>query len=81
MAWNLSVQQHPAAVVTATGPSDIVAALRFARQEGLGVAVQSTGHGVIRPANDCLLIVTSPMADVRVDAAAQTAWVEAGAHG
>jgi hypothetical protein len=43
------------------------------------VAVQATGHGVIRPANDCLLINTSQMSGVRVDPDSRTAWVEAGA--
>ena len=78
-AWNLSVQQHPAVIVTVRSASDVAAAVRFARQQGLGVAVQSTGHGVIRPADDCLLITTSEMANVTVDAVARTAWIEAGA--
>jgi hypothetical protein len=43
------------------------------------VAVQSTGHGNVRPADDCLLIITSRMHDVRVDSHAQTAWIKAGA--
>ena len=78
-AWNLSVQQHPAVIVAASTASDVAAAVGFAREQGLGVAVQSTGHGVIRPADNCLQIVTSQMADVTVDAEAQTAWIEAGA--
>jgi FAD/FMN-containing dehydrogenase len=54
-------------------------AVRFANVEGLAVAVQSTGHGTVRPANDSLLILTSGMKEIRVDAAGQTAWVGAGA--
>jgi len=79
MGWNVAVQQHPALIVVANSAADVAAAVRFASKQGLGVAVRSTGHGVIRPADDNLLIVTSPMADVQVDAAAQTAWIEAGA--
>ena len=44
----------------------------------MAVAVKATGHGVIREANDSLLIVTSELTDVRVNADAQTAWVSAG---
>lgn len=79
MAWNLSVTQYPAVVLFASDATDIVEGVRFARRADLGVAVQATGHGVIRPANDCLLINTSQMNAVRVDKDAQIAWVEAGA--
>ncbi|MBE7552885.1 MAG: FAD-binding oxidoreductase [Anaerolineales bacterium] len=77
-AWNLSVDQHPAMIVIAAGVEDVVGAVRFAVQAGLNITVQGTGHGVVRPANDSLLLVTSKMKTIRVDAAAQTAWVEAG---
>jgi hypothetical protein len=79
-AWNLSVRQHPAVMVRAAGAPNVAAAVDFARRQELGVAVQATGHGVIRPADDCLQIVTSQMTDVTVDAAAATAWVGAGAQ-
>lgn len=77
-AWNLSVDQRPAMIVIAAGVEDVVGAVRFAAQAGLNITVQGTGHGVVRPANDSLLLITSKMKTVRVDAAAQTAWVEAG---
>ena len=79
MGWNVSAQQHPALLVRASNAADVAAAVRFAGQQGLGVAVQSTGHGVIRPADGHLLILTSAMANVDVNAAAQTARIEAGA--
>lgn len=78
-AWNLSVDQHPALIVLAESAADVAEAVRFASSEGFGVAVQSTGHGNVRPADDCLLILTSPMRDVRVDVHSQTAWIQAGA--
>lgn len=77
-AWNLSVDQRPAMIVIAAGVEDVVGAVQFAAQAGLNITVQGTGHGVVRPANDSLLLITSKMKTVRVDAAAQTAWVEAG---
>lgn len=78
-AWNLTVRQRPAVMVAVRTAADVSAAVAFARQQGLGIAVQSTGHGVVRPADDCVQIITSQMAGVTVDPAAQTAWIEAGA--
>jgi len=80
LAWNLAVDQHPMVIVVATQVSDILFAVRFANDIGLSVAVQSTGHGVILPANDCLLIITSKMNTVTIDADSQTAWVGCGAQ-
>ena len=78
-AWNLTVNQHPALIVVAESAADIAEAVRFAREADLKVAVQATGHGVVRPANDSLLIVTSNMDEVRINAESRTAWVSAGA--
>ena len=36
-AFNLNAHQHPALVVMADGAADIMAAVRFAREQGLGV--------------------------------------------
>lgn len=79
MAWNLSVNQNPALIVNAETADDMAAAVQFASQQNLGVAVQSTGHGVAHPANGCLLIRTFRMTGVQVDAKRRTAYVEAGA--
>jgi hypothetical protein len=57
-----------------------VEAVRFAKEQGLQVAVQATGHGVARPANGALLINTARMHGVKVNAESKTAWVEAGAE-
>jgi FAD/FMN-containing dehydrogenase len=78
-AWNLNAHQSPAVVVVAEGASDIVAAVRLAREEGLGVGVIATGHGVAAPADGGVLINTSRMNGVRVDPETRTARVEAGA--
>jgi hypothetical protein len=78
-AWNLTVDQHPALIVAARSAADVAEAVQFARRTGLKVAVQATGHGVIRPANDSLLIITSDLNDVRIDAQLSTAWISAGA--
>src|SRR5918999_4927250 len=36
-AWNLAADQRPAAVAHATSADDVAAAVRFARERGLGV--------------------------------------------
>ena len=78
-AWNLNAHQHPALVVVAEGPTDVLAAVRLAREQGLGVGVMATGHGVSAPADGGVLINTSRMKGVRVDPETRTARVEAGA--
>jgi FAD/FMN-containing dehydrogenase len=76
--WDLSVDQRPTLILAARDAADVAAGVRFAVEKGWGVGVQSTGHGVLYPADDSLLIVTSPMTNVQVDAGARTARVGAG---
>lgn len=76
--WNLSIDQRPTLIVVAENAEDVVAAVRFARDAGLAVSVQSTGHGLQLPADDGLLIVTSRMKSVQIDPAAHIARAEAG---
>ena len=78
-AWNLAAHQQPALVVMAGGAADVLAAVRFAGEAGMGVGVMATGHGVGAPCDGGVLINTSRMRGVRVDPVAQTARVEAGA--
>lgn len=78
-AWNLSWDQHPAVVVSPRSAADVAAAVRAAAELGLGVAVQSTGHGLAAAADDAMLIVTSEIDDVSVDGEVATAWIGAGA--
>jgi FAD binding domain len=76
-AWNLTSIQTPAVVVVPQDASDVVAAVRFAADANLGIGVQSTGHGFVRPV-DGMLIATSRMDSVTVDPVARTALVGAG---
>jgi FAD/FMN-containing dehydrogenase len=78
-AWNLNAHQSPALVVMAEGAADVLAAVRLARDEGLGIGVMATGHGVAAAADGGVLINTSRMKAVRVDPETRTARVEAGA--
>ncbi|HEY0538980.1 MAG TPA: FAD-binding oxidoreductase [Actinoallomurus sp.] len=71
-------RHRPDLIVGATGPDDVRAAVAFAADRGLPVAVQATGHGLSIPADGGVLISTRRMTGVRIDAAARTAWIEAG---
>ncbi|MEV5711086.1 FAD-binding oxidoreductase [Actinoallomurus sp. NPDC052274] len=64
--WNLRIEHRPLVVAEATGPGDVRAAVIAARESGLPLTVQATGHGTHAPA-DGLLLTTGRMADVRVD--------------
>ncbi|RLK58843.1 FAD-binding oxidoreductase [Actinokineospora cianjurensis] len=70
---------RPDVVVGALGPADVRAALAFATEQGLPVAVQGTGHALSAvAAQGGVLITTSRMTGVWVNAEAGTAWVGAG---
>ncbi len=77
--FDRAVPQRPAVVVGAAAEPDIVTAVRFGRDHGVGVAVLATGHGLTVPVGGGLLIGTRRLDDVVVDAAARTARVAAGA--
>ncbi len=79
LAWNRSVQQMPALIVYPLDAGDVAEAVRHARANDLSIAVQATGHGTLRAADGALLINTSRMNKVTIDAQAGTARVEAGA--
>jgi FAD/FMN-containing dehydrogenase len=79
-AGNQTTRWHrPDLVVSAVGPADVQAAVEFASSHGLPVAVQGTGHALSAVAADGgVLINTSRMKGIRVNAQAGTAWVAAG---
>src|SRR3954447_12572335 len=78
-AWNLMTTHRPPIVVGARCAEDVAAAVRFALQHDLSVAVQATGHGASFPVNDGILITTKRMTHVSVDVQYGIARVEAGA--
>lgn len=78
-AWNLTVDQHPAAVVVASSAQDVAAVVRHARDTGWRVAMQTTGHGAATlDLRDVILIRTGELRGVRIDAAARRIHVAAG---
>jgi FAD/FMN-containing dehydrogenase len=92
LAWNLAVDQHPAAVARPATVADVQDAVTLARREGWRIAAQSTGHGAhaLGPLDEVLLLKTTRMRDVRVGdgvvraeagVLAGEAAAAAGAHG
>jgi hypothetical protein len=79
--WNLSVDQRPAAVALPECPEDVVAIVAFARENGLRVAPQGTGHGAaaLDSLEDTILLKTERMRHVTIDPDTRIARVEAGA--
>jgi FAD binding domain-containing protein len=79
-AWNLAIDQRPAAVVFPETPEDVVAAIQFARDHGQRIAPQGTGHnaGPLGSLEDTILLKTDRMRAVHVDPTSRIARVEAG---
>ena len=77
--WNVAVSQRPPIVVGAACADDVAAAVRFALNHELSVAVQATGHGASFPVDNGLLINTRRMTSVSVDVQRGVARVGAGA--
>ncbi|MEU0486118.1 FAD-binding oxidoreductase [Streptosporangium sp. NPDC006013] len=76
--FNQAVDHHPALVVGAAEAADVQAAVGFAVEHGLPLAVQATGHGASIPADGALLISTRRMDGVRIDPRRRSARIEAG---
>src|SRR2546422_6378647 len=81
VVWNGIADRRPAIVARCTRVDDVIAALRFARERDLLVAVRGGGHSVagFSTCDGGMIIDLSGMRAVRVDPAARTARVEGGA--
>ena len=80
-AWNLAVDQRPFAVALVESVEDVVAVVEFAGTHGLRIAPQGTGHGAspLAVLDDTVLVKTSRLRGVEIDAAAHRVRIEAGA--
>jgi FAD/FMN-containing dehydrogenase len=61
-------------------PDDVVTAVRFAGEHGMPIAVQAAGHGARIPADGALLVDTSAVRAIEIDAATNLARMGAGAR-
>jgi FAD/FMN-containing dehydrogenase len=79
-AWNLTADQHPAAVVYAESPDDVAAVVAFAGDNGLRVAAQGTGHGAgCRSSMEGMILIrTDRMTAISVDPGERVGRFEAG---
>jgi FAD/FMN-containing dehydrogenase len=79
--WNAMIDKYPAAIARCTGAADVIAAVKFARDLDLQLAVHGGGHNVAGKAvcDDGLMIDLSPMNHVRVDPDAKVARAGGGA--
>jgi len=79
--WNGTVDRRPRLIARCTGAADVAAAVRFARDRDLEIAVRGGGHNVAGTAvcDDGIVVDLSAMRAVAVDPAERTADVQGGA--
>jgi len=78
--WNGMIDRRPALIARCRGAADAIAAVNFARDQGLLVAIRGGGHNVAGNAvcDGGLMIDLSPMKGARVDPTTRTARAEPG---
>lgn len=78
--WNADIDRRPRLIARCAGASDVIEALRLARETGLPLSVRGGGHGVGGQAvvDDGLMIDLSPMKEIRVDPIHATVRAQAG---
>lgn len=79
--YNAMIDRRPRVVVRAANTGDVASAVRYARANGLEVAVRGGGHSVpgFGTVDDGVVIDLVAMRGVRVDPGARTARAEGGA--
>jgi FAD/FMN-containing dehydrogenase len=78
--YNGMIDKRPRLIARAVNAADVIAAVNFAREQGLLLAIRGGGHNGpgLGSCDDGLVIDLSMMKSVRVDPAARTVWVEPG---
>lgn len=79
--WNAMISKRPAIIVRCTTTADVVAAVNFARENGLLLAVRGGGHNIAGNAlcDNGIVIDLSRMRAASVDPAARLVTIEGGA--
>jgi FAD/FMN-containing dehydrogenase len=79
--WNGAIDRRPRLIARCIGSTDVAAAVRFARDHDLEIAIRGGGHNVAGTAvcDEGIVIDLSAMRAVRVDPGHRRAWVQGGA--
>ena len=80
MGWNLVHDQRPLAVVFPETAEDVAAAVEFAREQGVRITAQATGHfaATLAPLDGVILVNTGRMRALEIDPDARRARIGAG---
>ena len=78
--WNAAIEKRPALFARCTGTADVIAAIRFARDHDLEIAVRAGGHNVAGTAlsDGGLVIDLQLMKGIRVDPEQRTLLAQPG---
>lgn len=77
--WNGRIDRHPDLIARCAGPGDVIAAVNFARERKLAIAVRGGGHSLMSVSDGGLMIDLSPMRGIRVDPEHRVVEAQAGA--
>ncbi len=73
LPWLRNYDSKPKLIAEVQTVEDIQGAMRYASDNNLPIAMQSTGHGAFKSTDDAVLIKTSAMKDISIDPEVKTA--------
>jgi len=82
VVWNAMADRRPALIARCDGVQDVIAAVRFGRDQDLRIAVRSGGHSVagLSTCDGGIVIDLSRMRGLAIDPKQRVARVQGGAH-